>query len=117
MAPSDNKAAPLSFPDLSLSVTYEQALEYVQLRLNMIGRGELKPFCEQHKLPYPTTINLKNDKLKEQQPRLLLRLLQSLNVATELIKHPTQPKKPHFLFPTREALATFQEQLTTLKGS
>jgi hypothetical protein len=117
MAQPDSIPAPRSFPDLSLAITYEQALEYVQLRLNMFGRGELKPFCEEHKLSYPTTVNLKNNKLKEQQPRLVLKLLNSLAVVSELIRHPTQDKKPHFLFPTREALATFQEQLTTLQSS
>jgi hypothetical protein len=117
MAQSDTTPTPRSFPDLTLAVTYEQALEYVQLRLGMFGRGELKPFCEEHKLPYPTTINLKNNKLREQQPRLVLKLLNSLSIASELIRHPTQDKKPHFLFPTREALATFQEQLATLQSS
>ncbi|GAC1372558.1 MAG: hypothetical protein NVSMB30_13410 [Hymenobacter sp.] len=38
--------APLPFPDLSLTVSYADALLYAQARLKMLGSGELKPFCE-----------------------------------------------------------------------
>ena len=117
MAQPDSIPTPRSFPNFAQAVIYEQALEYVQLRLNAFGRGQLKPFCVEHKLPYPTTVNLKNNKLKEEQPLLVLKILTSLAVTTELIRHPTQGKKPHFMFPTKEALATFQEQLCMLQGS
>ena len=117
MASSDTKATPLGFPDPALSVSYQEALDYAQLRLNMLGHGSLKPFCEQHKLPYPTIINLKNDKLKTEQPRVLQRLLTGLGVLSELIRHPPKSKEQRFLFPNHAALVSFQHQLSTLKSA
>lgn len=114
MASSDTKAAPLSFPDFTVAISYEQAQEYVQMRLGMIAQGGVKTFCFEHKLPYPTTISLKNNKLAVPQPLLMHRLLSSLGVPTELVRHPTQGKKTYYLFPTREALATFRQQLSSL---
>ena len=114
MAPGDTTTAPLSFPDFTAAISYEQAQEYVQLRLGMIAQGGIKTFCTERKLPYTTTISLKNNKLAVPQPLLMHRLLNNLGVPTEVVRHPTQGKKTYCLFPTREALTTFQQQLTSL---
>ena len=71
MIPSENVAAPLSFPDLKLSVPYMDALRYAQFRLQMLGRGSLKEFCERHELAYTSIVGLKNNSLKREEPRLL----------------------------------------------
>ena len=44
------EVAPLPFPNLSLTVSYSEALSYAQGRLKMLGSGGLKPFCETHQL-------------------------------------------------------------------
>ncbi len=111
MVSSENVAAPLGFPDLSLSLPYADCLRYAQFRLKMIGRGDLKPHCELHDLPYTTIVNLKNGNLKTEEPRLLQRLLRSIDVPIELVRVPADTKSQRFLFPTQQALTTFQEQL------
>ncbi len=111
MIPSDNSAAPLGFPDLTLSIPYADGLRYAQFRLKMLGRGDLKPFCVAHELPYTTIVNLKNGNLKNEEPRLLQRVLRSLDVATEIVRSPLDAKSQRFLFPSQEALTTFIGQL------
>ncbi|RZK33283.1 MAG: hypothetical protein EOO61_15585 [Hymenobacter sp.] len=111
MIPSDNSAAPLGFPDLTLSIPYSDGLRYAQFRLKMLGRGDLKPFCVTHELPYTTVVNLKNGTLKNEEPRLLQRTLRSLSVITELVRSPLDAKMPRFLFPSQETLDTFNAQL------
>lgn len=117
MALSEHTPAPLGFPDLSLSITYTDGLRYAQSRLQMIGRGELKPFCETHDLPYTTIVNLKNGKLKTEEPRLLQRVLRSLDTPTELLGHPPGSKTQRFLFSSEEALATFLHQLQSFTST
>lgn len=56
--------APLTLPDLNLSVSYEDALHYAQGRLRMFGSGNIKPFCEAQQLTYTNVIGLKNNTLK-----------------------------------------------------
>ncbi|RSK24914.1 hypothetical protein [Hymenobacter metallilatus] len=109
--------APLPFPDLQLTVTYAEALCYAQGRLKMLGNGGLKPFCAAHQLTYPNIINLKNGKLKREEPRLLQRLLGCLAVPTELLHYPLASKTPCFLLPDAEALAKFREQLHFLTNA
>lgn len=111
MVPSPHISAPLGFPDLKLSVPYADAIRYSQFRLLMLAKGELKSFCEQHELPYTSIVGLKNNSLKREEPRLLQRLLRSLAVDTEVIRIPPNSQSPRFLFPTVEALTTFQQQL------
>ncbi|WP_345237599.1 hypothetical protein [Hymenobacter saemangeumensis] len=111
MVPSPHISAPLGFPDLTLSVPYADVLRYAQFRLLMLPKGELKSFCEQHELPYTSIVGLKNSSLKREEPRLLQRLLRHLDVATELIRIPPNSVSPRFLFPSQEALTTFQKQL------
>ncbi|GAA4492623.1 hypothetical protein GCM10023172_00040 [Hymenobacter ginsengisoli] len=111
------EVAPLSFPDLSLALPYQEALRYAQSRLKMIARGGLLPFCEAHKFPYTTIINLKNGNLKKEEPRLLNRLLRSLNVPNELLQFPPDNPSQQFLLPDGEALATFQRQLAYFTAS
>ncbi|TYZ12700.1 hypothetical protein FY528_05265 [Hymenobacter lutimineralis] len=104
-------SAPLGFPDLKLSVPYADAIRYAQFRLLMLPKGELKSFCEQHELPYTSIVGLKNNSLKREEPRLLQRLLRSLAVDTEVIRIPPNTQNARFLFPSVEALTTFQQQL------
>ncbi|GGG59453.1 hypothetical protein [Hymenobacter glacieicola] len=111
------EVAPLPFPDLSLTVSYSEALSYAQGRLKMLGSGGLKPFCETHQLTYTNVINLKNGKLKREEPRLVQRLLGTLAVPTELLHYPLGSKTPCFLLPDAEALATFQSQLQFLTAA
>jgi len=111
------KVAPLPFPNLSLIVSYSKALSYAQGRLKMLGSGGLKPFCEIHQLTYTNVINLKNGKLKREEPRLVQRLLGTLAVPTELLHYPLGSKTPSFLLPDAEALAAFQSQLQVLTAA
>ena len=111
MVPSPHISAPLGFPDLKLSVPYADVLRYAQFRLLMLGKGELKSFCDQHDLPYTSIVGLKNNSLKREEPRLLQRLLRSLAVTTELIRIPPNSVSPRFLFPNLEVLTTFKAQL------
>ncbi|MCC2548504.1 hypothetical protein LJY25_18800 [Hymenobacter sp. BT175] len=111
MVPSPHISAPLGFPDLQLTVPYADVLRYAQFRLLMLAKGELKSFCDQHELPYTSIVGLKNNSLKREEPRLLQRLLRSLDVTTELIRIPPNSVTPRFLFANSEALSTFQKQL------
>ncbi len=108
------EVAPLSFPDLSLALPYQEVLLYVQNRLKMIARGGLLPFCEAHKFPYTTIINLENGNLRKEEPRLLHRLLRSLDVPNELLQFPPNSPSQRFLLPDSEALSTFQAQMAYL---
>lgn len=108
--------APLPFPDLRLLITYPEALYYVQCRLRMFSRGDLKPFCETQGFTYPLIVNLKNGTLKREEPRLLQRLLRSLAVPTELIRYPPDCSSDSFLLPDAAALATFQDQVAFFKS-
>lgn len=108
---------PLSFPDLSLALLYQDALLYAQSRLKMIARGGLLPFCEAHKFPYTTIINLKNGNLKKEEPRLLHRLLRSFDVPNEMLQFPPNSPSQWFLLPDGEALATFQTQMAYFKSA
>ena len=110
------EVAPLSFPDLSLALPYQEALLYAQNRLKMIARGGLLPFCEAHKFPYTTVINLKNGNLKKEEPRLLHRLLRSLDVQNELLQFPPNSPSQRFLLPDTKALAAFLEQMAFLNS-
>jgi hypothetical protein len=110
------EAAPLPFPDLSLTVSYADALLYAQGRLKMLGSGELKPFCETHQLTYTNIVNLKNGKLKRDEPRLVQRVLGSLGITAQLLRFPPTSKTPCFVLPDAEALASFQAQLHFLSA-
>lgn len=112
-----SEVAPLPFPNLSLTVSYDKALRYVQGRLQMLGSGALKPFCEMYQLTYTNVISLKNDKLKREEPRLVQRLLNTLAVPTELLHYPPGSKTPCFLLPDAKALAEFQNQLQFLTAA
>ena len=110
------KIAPLSFPDLTLIVPYAEALYYVQRRLGMLGRGDLKPFCETRQFNYTNVVGLKNGTLKREEPRLVQRLLRSFNVPAELLRYPPQSPSGSFLLPDAGALATFQSQIAYFKS-
>lgn len=62
----------------------------------MLGSGGLKPFCETHQLTYTNVINLKNGKLKREEPRLVQRLLGTLAVPTKLLHYPPGSRPPAF---------------------
>lgn len=108
--------APRSFPNLQLLVPYNEALYYVQGRLGMFGRGELKPFCEAGGFSYTAVINLKNGKLKREEPHLLQRVLRHLAVPTELIRYPLDTLSNGFILSDTAALAAFQEQIAFFKS-
>jgi hypothetical protein len=116
MIPSDNVAAPLGFPDLTLAVSYADSLRYAQFRLKMIPRGELNGFCTEHDLPYTTVVNLKNNKQQKEGAHLLQRVLRSLSVETRLVSIPpdSSTSQHYYLFPNPEALATFRAQLSSI---
>ena len=116
MNSEDNVLPPVSFPDLDLTITYEDGLRYCAYRLKMFGRGELKPFCEARSLPYTTIVNLKNGNLKTEEIRLVLRLLRNLDVPVELIRIAPDSSIHRFLFPNQELLDTFRAQLKCFDG-
>lgn len=111
MVPSDHVTAPLGFPDLSLSASYSECLRYVQFRLKALGQGELTGFCAQHGLTYTNVVNLKNGKLKRDEPRLVQRVLRALGVATEIVRIDIGTGANQYVFPSAEVLAQFQQQL------
>lgn len=111
MVPSDHVTAPLGFPDLSLSVSYSECLRYVQFRLKALGQGELTGFCAQHGLTYTNVVNLKNGKLKRDEPRLVQRVLRALGVPTEIVRIDIGTGANQYVFPSAEVLAQFQQQL------
>ncbi|GAB3327363.1 hypothetical protein GCM10027511_37150 [Hymenobacter humi] len=110
------EVAPLTLPDLRLSVPYEDALLYAQGRLKMLGSGNVKSFCDAQQLTYTNVVGLKNNTLKGPQPRFLQRVLKSLALPTGLLQYPPGSKTHRFVLPTAEALAAFHEQLAFLKG-
>ncbi|MDU0372340.1 hypothetical protein ACFST9_13610 [Hymenobacter monticola] len=114
---SQADVVPLPFPDLSLTVSYADALLYGQARLKMLGSGELKPFCETHQLTYTNIVNLKNGKLKREEPRLLQRVLSSLGLPAQQLRFPLTSKTMWFVLPNAQALASFQAQLHFLTSS
>ncbi|GAA4363937.1 hypothetical protein GCM10023185_33020 [Hymenobacter saemangeumensis] len=101
----------LPFPDLSLTVSYADALLYAQGRLKMLGSGELKPFCETHRLTYTNIVNLKNGKFRREEPRLVQRVLGSLGIPAQQLRFPLTSRTTWFVLPDAEALASFQAQL------
>ena len=111
MVPSDHVFSPLGFPDLSLSASYKDCLRYVQFRLKALGQGELTGFCAQHGLTYTNVVNLKNGKLKRDEPRLTQRVLRALGVATEIVRIDIGAGANQYIFPSAEVLAQFYQQL------
>lgn len=112
----EESRAPQRFPDLHLLISYHEALYYAQGRLAMFGQGEVKPFCAARGLPYTTIINLKNGKLKREEPRLLQRLLRHLAVPTELIRYPPASASDSFLLADAAALAALQARVAFFKS-
>lgn len=111
MVPSDHVSAPLGFPDLSLSAPYSDCLRYVQFRLKAIAQGDLTSFCAQHGLTYTNVVNLKNGKLKRDEPRLVQRVLRALGVPTEIVRIDIGSGANQYVFGSAELLAQFREQL------
>jgi hypothetical protein len=107
------EVAPLSFPDLSLALPYQDALHYAQSRLKMIARGGLLPFCEAHKFPYTTIINLKNGNLKKEEPWPPSRLRWLIsNRLIEAAYHPVL----RFLDKKLRLVVRFNKRTTSLKS-
>ena len=111
MVPSDHVSAPLGFPDLSLSAPYSECLRYVQFRLKAIAQGDLTSFCAQHGLTYTNVVNLKNGKLKRDEPRLVQKVLRALGVPTEIVRIDIGSGANQYVFGSAELLAQFREQL------
>jgi hypothetical protein len=117
MLSPDHAAAPLGFPDLSLSAPYAECLRYVQHRLKAIGQGELTSFCTQHGLTYTNVVNLKNGKLKRDEPRLVQRVLRALGVPTEIVRIDIGTGANQYVFPTQDLLTKFREQLAFFEAT
>ncbi|MCB2411096.1 hypothetical protein [Hymenobacter lucidus] len=111
MVPSDHVSAPLGFPDLSLSAPYSECLRYVQFRLKALPQGDLTAFCAQHGLTYTNVVNLKNGKLKRDEPRLVQKVLRALGVATEIVRIDIGSGANQYVFGSSELLTQFREQL------
>jgi hypothetical protein len=111
MVPSDHVSAPLGFPDLSLSAPYGECLRYVQFRLKALAQGDLTSFCAQHGLTYTNVVNLKNGKLKRDEPRLVQRVLRALGVPTDIVRIDIGSGANQYVFGSAELLAQFREQL------
>ncbi|MBC6609057.1 hypothetical protein H8B13_19720 [Hymenobacter sp. BT188] len=111
MSVSDPTSTPLGFPDLSLSAPYGECLRYVQYRLKAIAQGDLTTFCTQHGLTYTNVVNLKNGKLKRDEPRLVQRVLRALGVATEMVRIDIGSGANQYVFGSAEQLTQFREQL------
>ena len=111
MSSSDHLSAPLGFPDLSLSAPYTECLRYVQFRLKALPQGDLRPFCSQHALTYTNVVNLKNGKLKRDEPRLVQKVLRALGVPTEIVRIDIGSGANQYVFSSAELLAQFREQL------
>ncbi|UOQ75245.1 hypothetical protein [Hymenobacter cellulosilyticus] len=101
----------MGFPDLSLSAPYRECLRYVQFRLKAIAQGDLTSFCAQHGLTYTNVVNLKNGKLKRDEPRLVQRVLRALGVPTEIVRIDIGSGANQYVFGSSELLAQFREQL------
>lgn len=110
------EVAPLRFPDFSLMVSYADALYYVQRRLKLLGQGNLKPFCAAQQLTYTNVVNLKNGNLKREEPRLVQRLLRSLDVPNELVRFPPESPGGSYILADARALAAFQSQVAYFKS-
>ncbi|GAB3840610.1 hypothetical protein GCM10028821_45690 [Hymenobacter jeollabukensis] len=101
----------MGFPDLSLSAPYSECLRYVQFRLKALPQGELTAFCAQHGLTYTNVVNLKNGKLKRDEPRLVQKVLRALGVPTEIVRIDIGSGANQYVFGGSELLAQFREQL------
>lgn len=117
MVPSDHDSAPLGFPDLSLSAPYGECLRYVQYRLKAIAQGDLTPFCNQLGLTYTNVVNLKNGKLKRDEPRLVQRVLRALGVPTEIVRIDIGSGANQYVFGSAVLLTQFREQLAFLDAA
>ncbi|WBA44294.1 hypothetical protein [Hymenobacter canadensis] len=111
MSSSDHPATPLGFPDLSLSAPYSECLRYVQFRLKALPQGDLTAFCAQHGLTYTNVVNLKNGKLKRDEPRLVQKVLRALGVPTEIVRIDIGSGANQYVFGSAELLAQFHGQL------
>ena len=117
MVPSDRVSAPLGFPDLSLSAPYTECLRYVQYRLKAIAQGDLTPFCNQHGLTYTNVVNLKNGKLKRDEPRLVQKVLRAMGVPLEIVRIDIGSGANQYVFGSAELLTQFREQLAFLDAA
>ena len=117
MVPSDHVSPSLGFPDLSLSAPYGECLRYVQYRLKAIAQGDLTPFCNQHGLTYTNVVNLKNGKLKRDEPRLVQRVLRALGVSTDIVRIDIGSGANQYVFGSAELLTQFREQLVFLDAA
>ncbi|MCB2380334.1 hypothetical protein LGH70_22270 [Hymenobacter sp. BT635] len=117
MSSSDHLSAPLGFPDLSLSAPYTECLRYVQFRLKALPQGDLTAFCAQHGLTYTNVVNLKNGKLKRDEPRLVQKVLRALGVSTEIVRIDIGSGANQYVFGTSELLTQFREQLAFFDGA
>ncbi|GAC1601778.1 MAG: hypothetical protein NVS3B25_29840 [Hymenobacter sp.] len=100
-----------------MSAPYGECLRYVQYRLKAIAQGDLTPFCNQHGLTYTNVVNLKNGKLKRDEPRLVQRVLRALGVSTDIVRIDIGSGANQYVFGSAELLAQFREQLAFLDAT
>ena len=111
MANINSVPTSFGFPDLSLSAPYSDCLLYVQSRLKALAQGQLKVFCTQHGLTYTNVVNLKNGKLKRDEPHLVQRVLRVLGFDTELVRIDIGNGANQYLFGDIDLLTSFRQQL------
>ncbi|MBO2033507.1 hypothetical protein J4D99_19085 [Siccationidurans ginsengisoli] len=100
-----------------MSAPYGECLRYVQYRLKAIAQGDLTPFCTQHGLTYTNVVNLKNGKLKRDEPRLVQRVLRALGVPTDMVRIDIGSGANQYVFGSAGQLAQFREQLAFLDAA
>lgn len=112
---------PPPFPfaaDPTLLVTYADCERYVRARMNSFIHGELKPWLEQIQpaVSYTAAVGLKNETLMRESPKLVQRLLAACGYETQAMqwRAPDGVAVYHFAFASKEALATFRQQLAMI---
>ncbi|MDO1451064.1 hypothetical protein Q0590_32620 [Rhodocytophaga aerolata] len=68
------------------SYSYNDALRLVQYELNLLeqNHGVLKKWSIEHHFSYTTIVNIKNDKLGSEAPKMLLKILIALGFEAKL---------------------------------
>ncbi|MFD2784027.1 hypothetical protein [Hymenobacter rubripertinctus] len=60
---------------MSLVISYEECLQYVQNELNSFMHGELKPWTERQQLNYSMIVNVKNGRVPRPIPKLVQKIM------------------------------------------
>ncbi|GGG34359.1 hypothetical protein [Hymenobacter glacieicola] len=101
--------APLFFPDLSLSISYEEALRFCQSVLHTLPHGTMKPWVKAQGMNYTMVVNLKNEQIPKPMPLLVQRLLLAWGIPTQLFR---RGKDTFVQFERAEDLARVKNNLS-----